>query len=58
MSSFQNNDLNTNTWDNNRAGLAKAIIHDNRYGARDSAAPIVKNKTSSSSPITEARRSQ
>ena len=41
---LQNNDLNTNTWDNNRAGLAKAIIHDNRYGAR-LGGPIVKNKT-------------
>ena len=41
---LQNNDLNTNTWDNNRAGLAKAIIHDNRYGGR-LGGPIVKNKT-------------
>ncbi len=41
---LQNNDLNTNTWDNKRAGLAKAIIHDNRYGGR-LGGPIVKNKT-------------
>jgi len=41
---LQNNDLNTNTWDNNRAGLAKAIIHDNRYGGR-LGGPLVKNKT-------------
>jgi hypothetical protein len=41
---LQNNDLNANTWDNNRAGLAKAIIHDNRFGAR-LGGPIQKNKT-------------
>ena len=41
---LQNNDLNSNTWDNNRAGLAKAVIHDNRYGGRIGG-PIVKNKT-------------
>ncbi len=41
---LQNNDLNANTWDNNRAGLAKAIIHDNRYGGR-LGGPIQKNKT-------------
>ena len=41
---LQNNDLNSNTWDNNRAGLAKAIIHDNRFGARFGG-PIKKNKT-------------
>jgi len=41
---LQNNDLNANTWDNNRAGLAKAIIHDNRFGARFGG-PIKKNKT-------------
>ena len=29
---LQNNDLNANTWDNNQPGLAKAIIHDNRFG--------------------------
>ena len=41
---FQNTDLNSNTWDNNRAGLAKAIIHDNRFGGR-LGGPIFKNKT-------------
>ena len=41
---LQNNDLNANTWDNNRAGLAKAIIHDNRFGGR-LGGPIKKNKT-------------
>lgn len=41
---LQNNDLNANTWDNNRAGLAKAIIHDNRFGAR-LGGPLQKNKT-------------
>lgn len=41
---LQNTDLNSNTWDNNRAGLAKAVINDNRYGAR-LGGPIVKDKT-------------
>ncbi len=41
---LQNNDLNANTWDNNRAHLAKAIIHDNRFGGR-LGGPIQKNKT-------------
>jgi len=41
---LQNTDLNSNTWDNNRSGLAKAIIHDNRYGGR-LGGPIIKNKT-------------
>ena len=41
---FQNNDLNTNTWDNNHLHLPKAIIHDNRYGGRLGGA-IIKNKT-------------
>ncbi len=41
---LQNNDLNANTWDNNHQGLAKAIIHDNRFGAR-LGGPIKKNKT-------------
>jgi hypothetical protein len=41
---LQNNDLNSNTWDNNRIGLAKAIIHDNRFGGR-LGGPIKKNKT-------------
>ncbi|HUB83041.1 MAG TPA: carboxypeptidase-like regulatory domain-containing protein [Bryobacteraceae bacterium] len=40
----QNNDFNANTWDNNRAHLPKAIIHDNRLGAR-AGGPIKKNKT-------------
>ncbi len=41
---FQNNDLNANTWDNNRAGLAKATIHDNRFGGRIGG-PVQKDKT-------------
>ena len=41
---LQNNDLNANTWDNNRADLAKAVIHDNRFGGR-LGGPIQKNKT-------------
>jgi hypothetical protein len=41
---FQNNDLNANTWDANHAGLAKAIIHDNRFGGR-LGGPLQKNKT-------------
>jgi hypothetical protein len=41
---LQNNDLNANTWDNNRAGKAIAIIHDNRFGGR-LGGPILKNKT-------------
>jgi Carboxypeptidase regulatory-like domain len=41
---LQNTDLNANTWDNDRAGLAKAIIHDNRFGGR-LGGPIQKNKT-------------
>lgn len=41
---LQNNDLNANTWDNNRAHIAKAIIHDNRFGGR-LGGPIQKNKT-------------
>src|SRR5579883_923060 len=41
---LQNNDLNSNTWDNNRAGQPTAIIHDNRYGGRIGGA-IKKNKT-------------
>ena len=41
---LQNNDLNANTWDNNRAHLAKAIIHDNRFGTR-MGGPVQKNKT-------------
>jgi hypothetical protein len=41
---LQNNDLNSNTWDNNRAHLPKAIIHDNRFGGR-LGGPVIKNKT-------------
>ncbi len=41
---LQNNDLNANTWDNNRVGQPRAIIHDNRYGGRLGGA-IKKNKT-------------
>jgi hypothetical protein len=41
---LQNSDLNSNTWDNNLIGLPKAIIHDNRFGAR-LGGPIKKNKT-------------
>jgi hypothetical protein len=41
---LQNNDLNANTWDNNRARLAKAVIHDNRFGGRIGG-PIQKDRT-------------
>ncbi|MBZ5602091.1 MAG: carboxypeptidase-like regulatory domain-containing protein [Acidobacteriia bacterium] len=41
---LQNSDLNSNTWDNNLIGLPKAVIHDNRFGAR-LGGPIKKNKT-------------
>ncbi len=41
---LQNNDLNANTWDANRAGLTKAIIHDNRFGGR-LGGPLQKDKT-------------
>ena len=41
---FQNNDLNSNTWDNNRSGIARAVIRDNRYGAR-LGGPLFKKKT-------------
>jgi hypothetical protein len=41
---LQNNDLNSNTWDNNRAGQKKAVIRDNRYGGRLGGA-LKKNKT-------------
>lgn len=41
---LQNNDLNANTWDNNRQGLKKAVIRDNRFGAR-LGGPLQKNKT-------------
>ncbi|HLJ49476.1 MAG TPA: carboxypeptidase-like regulatory domain-containing protein [Bryobacteraceae bacterium] len=41
---LQNSNLNSNTWDNNLIGLPKAVIHDNRYGAR-LGGPIKKDKT-------------
>jgi len=41
---LQNNDLNANTWDNNRLGQPRAVIRDNRYGGR-LGGPILKNKT-------------
>jgi len=41
---LQNWNLNSNTWDNNLIGLPKAVIHDNRFGAR-LGGPIKKNKT-------------
>ena len=41
---LQNSALNANTWDSNRAGLAKPAIKDNRYGG-SFGGPIKKNKT-------------
>jgi hypothetical protein len=41
---LQNSSLNSNTWDNNRAGQLKAPIRDNRFGGRVGG-PIRKNKT-------------
>jgi hypothetical protein len=41
---LQNSILNSNTWDNNRAGQPKAPIRDNRFGGR-LGGRIVKNKT-------------
>jgi len=41
---LQNSQLNSNTWDNNRASLLKAPIRDNRFGGRIGG-PIVKDKT-------------
>ncbi|HTS26540.1 MAG TPA: carboxypeptidase-like regulatory domain-containing protein [Bryobacteraceae bacterium] len=41
---LQNSALNSNIWDNNRIGLAKAPIRDNRFGGRIGG-PILKNKT-------------
>ena len=41
---LQNSALNSNTWDNNHAGIAKAAIRDNRFGARIGG-PIRKDKT-------------
>ncbi|MBV9406194.1 MAG: carboxypeptidase regulatory-like domain-containing protein, partial [Acidobacteriaceae bacterium] len=40
----QNSILNANTWDNNRLGLAKPHVEDNRYGAR-MGGPIIRDKT-------------
>lgn len=40
----QNSDLNANTWDNNRLGLVKPKVEDNRAGGRVGG-PIIKNKT-------------
>lgn len=41
---LQNSALNSNTWDNNHAGLAKPGIRDNRFGV-SLGGPIIKNKT-------------
>jgi hypothetical protein len=41
---LQNSNLNTNTWDNNRSGVKKAPIRDNRFGGRIGG-PIQKDKT-------------
>ncbi|HEV2386358.1 MAG TPA: carboxypeptidase-like regulatory domain-containing protein [Candidatus Acidoferrales bacterium] len=40
----QNSVLNANTWDNNRVGIKKPSLHDNRFGAR-LGGPVIKNKT-------------
>ncbi len=40
----QNSILNANSWDNNRLGLAKPHVEDNRYGGRIGG-PILHNKT-------------
>jgi hypothetical protein len=40
----QDSVLNANTWDNNRAKIAKPNIEDNRYGG-NLGGPIIKNKT-------------
>lgn len=40
----QNSDLNANSWDNNRQGIAKPHVEDNRYGGR-LGGPIIKDKT-------------
>ncbi len=40
----QNSILNANTWDNNRLGLTKPHVEDNRYGGR-LGGPIIHNKT-------------
>jgi hypothetical protein len=41
---LQNSKLNSNTWDNNHSGIAKAAIRDNRFGGRVGG-PIKKDKT-------------
>ncbi len=41
---LQNSNLNSNTWDNNHAGIKKAAIRDNRFGA-SAGGPIQKDKT-------------
>src|SRR5205085_1483526 len=41
---FQNSVLNSNTWDNNAARVAKPDISDKRYGFRLSG-PVIKNRT-------------
>ncbi|MBZ5617283.1 MAG: carboxypeptidase-like regulatory domain-containing protein [Acidobacteriia bacterium] len=41
---LQNSALNSNTWDNNHAGIKKAAIRDNRFGARVGG-PVLKDKT-------------
>ncbi len=40
----QNSILNANTWDNNRLGLAKPHVEDNRYGGRFGG-PLIHDKT-------------
>jgi hypothetical protein len=40
----QNSDFNANSWDNNRLGIAKPHVEDNRYGGR-LGGPIIKDKT-------------
>jgi hypothetical protein len=40
----QNSSLNANTWDNNRLGLARPHVEDNRGGGR-LGGPIIKNRT-------------
>ncbi len=41
---LQNSALNANTWDNNRLGLAKPTVVDNRFGG-NLGGPIIKDKT-------------
>src|SRR5205823_11949658 len=41
---FQNSVLNSNTWDNNAAKVAKPDISDKRYGFR-LGGPVIKNRT-------------